>query len=363
MRLGFLLWGGSIGGAQTVTASLVRELRRRGHEASLLFVTDPHPLAQNLEESGIPYRTLGHPRGSRVLLHPRTLARAASELGPDGIVSPSPGYLPAALRFGGYRGRLVAVNHGRLLQLPALPPAARVLRRTDRAIGFWAPDQEVAVSDYLLERLRRERLHARRLVRIYNGIDHERYGSNGAESPRDGSFRIAWAGRMIPGKGVDDLLRAMALLVTEGDIRLVLAGDGPDRASLAALASSLDIAERVEFAGWLGDMPSFWRAADIAVVPSHQLVESFGMVALEAMACARPAIVSRNGGLPEVVDEGKTGELFEPGDVEGLVAAIRTYASDETKRHEHGLQAKERAARLFGIDRTAASYLELFEAT
>jgi glycosyltransferase involved in cell wall biosynthesis len=346
-----------------MTASLVRELRRRGHEASLLFVTDPHPLARELEEDGIPYRTLGHERGSRVLLHPRALARAASELGPDGIVSPSPGYLPAALRLGGYRGRLVAVNHGRLLQLPGLPPAARALRKADRASGFWAPDEEVAVSDYLLERLRRERLHARRLVRIYNGIDPERYGSNGAESPRDGSFRIAWAGRMIPGKGVDDLLRAQALLTKEGNVRLVLAGDGPDRASLADLASSLDLADRVEFAGWLRDMPSFWRAADVAVVPSHQFVESFGMVALEAMACARPAVVSRNGGLPEVVDEGKTGELFDPGDAQGLAATIRIYASDETKRREHGRQAEDRAARLFGIDRTADSYLELFEAS
>ena len=168
---------------------------------------------------------------------------------------------------------------------------------------------------------------------------------------------------MIPGKGVDDLLRALALLAKEGDVRLVLAGDGPDRASLADLVASLDLADRVEFAGWLRDMPSFWRAVDIAVVPSHQFVESFGMVALEAMACARPAIVSRNGGLPEVVQEGETGELFEPGDVRGLAAAIRTYASDETKRREHGRQAKDRAARLFGIDRTAASYLELFEPT
>ena len=287
-----------------MTASLVRELRRRGHEASLLFVTDSQPLARQLEKEGIPHRMLGHERGSRVLLHPRGLARAASELGPDGVVSPSPGYLPAALRLGGYRGPLVAVNHGRLLQLPKLPPGARVLRKADRASGFWAPDQEVAVSDYLLERLRRERLHARRLVRIYNGIDHERYGPNGAESPRGASFRVAWAGRMIPGKGIDDLLRALALLGKEGDVRLVLAGDGPDRASLADLASSLGLTERVEFVGWVRDMPAFLRAVDIAVVPSHQVVESFGMVALEAMASARPAIVSRNGGLPEVVDEG-----------------------------------------------------------
>jgi glycosyltransferase involved in cell wall biosynthesis len=250
-----------------------------------------------------------------------------------------------------------------LLQLPALPPAARALRKADRASGFWAPDEEVAVSDYLLERLRRERLHARRLVRIYNGIDHERYRSNGAESSRNGSFRIAWAGRMIPGKGVDDLLRALSLLANEGDVRLVLAGDGPDRALLADLASSLGVIDRVEFVGWVRDMAAFWRGVDIVVVPSHQFVESFGMVALEAMACARPAIVSRNGGLPEVVQEGETGELFEPGDVRGLAAAIRTYASDETKRSEHGRQAEDRAARLFGIDRTAASYLDLFEAT
>lgn len=360
MQIAVVLWSGGTGGTETFNASLCKELRSGGVDAGVVFVTTPHPLATRLDEDGIPYSALGLASGGRVVIHPRTLARAVRRLGRDGAITASPGYLPAALRIGGYRARLVAVNHGRLLQLPTLGRGERVKRRLDRLSGRWASDVEVAVSDFMLRRLERERFRASRLVRIYNGLDLSKYDADGVESLRLRSFRIAWAGRMIPGKGVDDLLRAVAALPHELGAQLRLAGDGPERASLEALARELGVGGRVEFAGWVDDVPSFWRAADVAVVPSHQFVESFGMAAVEAMACGRPVVVSRNGGLTEVVDAGKTGEVFAPGDVAALAAALGSYASDESRRRRHGRQARARSVKLFGIDRAADSYLELF---
>ena len=94
MRLALLLWSGSRGGAQAHTASLAVAMRRLGADARVLFVTSPGPLAAELDDLGVPWAALGHRRGRHVLLHPRGLARRAAELGPDGAVTPSPGYLP-----------------------------------------------------------------------------------------------------------------------------------------------------------------------------------------------------------------------------------------------------------------------------
>jgi glycosyltransferase involved in cell wall biosynthesis len=363
MQIALVLWNGGTGGAETFTASLCKELRSGGVDAGVVFVTTPHPLARRLEGDGIPYSSVGVARGAHVLVHPRTLARAVAHLGRDGAITASPGYLTAALRIGGYRARLVAVNHGRLLQLPTLPRRERAKRRLDRLSGRWATDVEVAVSDFMLRRLEQEPFHASRIVRIYNGLDLTKYDADGIGPLRRRAFRIAWAGRMIPGKGVDDLLRAFASLPKELDTRLRLAGDGPERLSLETLARELGVDGRVEFTGWSDDVPSFWRSADVAVIPSHQFVESFGMAAVEAMACGRPVVVSRNGGLTEVVDAGKTGEVFAPGDLEALAHALASYASDEPKRIEHGREARSRSVKLFGIDRAARSYLELFSAS
>jgi len=362
MQIAVVMWSGGIGGTETFSASLCREFRSEGIDAGVVFVTTPHPLDARLEQDGIPYLALGFPSGHRAVLRPRKLARAVRRLGRDGAITASPGYLPAVLRVGGYRARLVAMNHGRLLHLGTLGRRERITRRLDRFTGRWASDVEVAVSDFMLRRLEQEHFRARRLVRIYNGLDLSHYDSDGVESHRQRGFRIAWAGRMISGKGVDDLLHAVAALPQQIEARLLLAGEGPERSSLEALARELGLEGQVDFAGWVEDVPAFWRSADIAVVPSHEIVESFGMAAVEAMACGRPVVVSRNGGLTEVVDAGKTGEVFAPGDVKALATALSSYASDEARRRSHGESGRARCVDLFGIDRAASSYLELFSA-
>ncbi len=181
MQIAVVLWNGGTGGAETFTASLCKELRSAGVDAGMVFVTTPHPLAARLDEDGIPYSALGFASGRGIVLHPRTIANAVGRLGRDGAITVSPGYLTAALRIGGYRPRLVAVNHGHLLQLPNLPRLERAKRRVDMLSGRWASDVEVTVSDYMLRRLERERFRASRIVRIYNGLDLSKYDADSSE--------------------------------------------------------------------------------------------------------------------------------------------------------------------------------------
>ena len=110
MRLALVLWNGNLGGAETFSAALARQLRADGVDAGLVFVGSPEPLARELDD--VPHVTIGLGRGREVLLRPLALARATREVGPDGALVVSPGYLPATLRLGRYRGPIVVVNHG-----------------------------------------------------------------------------------------------------------------------------------------------------------------------------------------------------------------------------------------------------------
>ena len=110
-------------------------------------------------------------------------------------------------------------------------------------------------------------------------------------------------------------------------------------------------------------MPAFWRSVDVAVVPSNQWIESFGMVALEAMACARPVVATRNGALPSLIEDGHTGILVRPGAVDALAGALATYAADPALRDRHGRAGRRRCEEQYSIERTARLYLELVESS
>ena len=170
---------------------------------------------------------------------------------------------------------------------------------------------------------------------------------------------IGFAGRLIPGKGVDILLRACAELRTPASWRLDVAGDGPLRGSFETLADVLGIAHRVRFLGWVDNMPSFWTGCRIAVVPSYEWVESFGLVAIEAMASGLPVVASRRGGLAEVVADGVTGRLFEAGDSHQLAVALEAYLENQRLREQHGDAGRERCAARFDIDGCSAAFVSL----
>ncbi len=123
---------------------------------------------------------------------------------------------------------------------------------------------------------------------------------------------LLYVGRLERLKGVDILLRATAQLETRTDIKLLIvggSGNSPETERLKALATELRLGDKVQFVGSVPhtDLPTYYNAADVCVLPSHY--ESFGLAALEASACGRPVVASRVGGLPSVVLDGQTGYL------------------------------------------------------
>ena len=325
-------------------------LRLLGADARVLFVTSASRIGRELDAAGVPHSELGFGRGRAVLTHPRKLAGLAQELGPDGALLVSPGYLAAALRIGGYRGRIVSVLHD--VPQPNVTSRRRSLvKRLDFASGAWATDVEVAVSDFVLAAHGRR---ARRARVIHNGVDLERY----APVPTGDSTTpvVGWAGRIVEGKGLATLVAAVGRV----QVRLAIAGDGPQRSAVEARAREANVEELVSFEGWVDDMPAFWNRCALAAVPTDGLVESFGMTAVEAMACGLPVVASRAGALPELVDDGVTGRLVAPGDEASLAGALAELLEDPARLQAAGQASRRRCESHFDLRATAARYLELF---
>jgi len=361
LRIGFVVWSGLVGGAEVFTVDLAAAMCKQGTSSGVVVVArGDGPLIHRLEEAGIPRRSLGLSRGSHVLVHARRLADAAASFAADGVILQSDGYLAAALRAGGYGGKIVAVQHGPVMQRQWLPRSHRLLRQFDQLSGVWAIDALVAVSDVALS-VAREHHHPRRTLRVYNGVDLGRFRPSpprkrGADSP----MTVGIAGRLVKGKGADVLLESIRRM-SDGSVTALLAGDGPQRRSLEMLAKRLGIASRVAFVGIQSDMASFWRRCDLAVAPSHApLAESFGLAAVEAMASGLPIVASRNGALPEIIADARTGTIVPEADPVALAAALDAYAMNPQLRAEQGLNGRADCEHRFDINRCARAYLELF---
>ena len=176
---------------------------------------------------------------------------------------------------------------------------------------------------------------------IPNGVDPGRYRPR-ADWPADDGY-ILFVGRLVPQKGVITLIEAMAALLRRASARLVIAGDGLHELYLRRAARNLGCADRVTFAGWArGDeLVRLYQGAQFVVMPS--IYEPFGIVALEAMACARPVIASACDGLEEIIEDGVNGVLVPPGDHLRLAARMLDLLENPQLRAAIGMAARARA--------------------
>ena len=358
-ELALVLWDGELGGAELMYAHLAAAMRGLGEDARLVFVNYAGPLAGHLAAANVPFDVLGYERGHHVLRHPRRFAAAIACVGARGVLLPERSFLASALRLGGYAAPIVAVEHGTLL-LTGTTTLQKVIQGVNTVTAAWADDVEVGVSDFIVARMRRG-AHAARLQRIYNGVDPSRFTPAAAAPLKSGhELVVGFAGRLIRGKGTDDAIAAIGEACQRAALRLVIAGQGPEQQRLWSLARELNVGEQVDFRGLVSNMDQFWQECDIALFPSHQFIESFGMSALEAMACGIPVVATRNGAVPEVVIDGVTGTIVEPGDVDALADALVTYADAPELRRGHGEASRQRAAECFNIDDCARAYLRCF---
>jgi L-malate glycosyltransferase len=162
-----------------------------------------------------------------------------------------------------------------------------------------------------------------------------------------------------PVKRPVDCVEIFARVLKRTKARLVMVGDGSERSLAEHRARCLGVYEQCSFVGKQPKIVDYLSASDVLLLPSEQ--ESFGLAALEAMACEVPVIASRVGGLPEVVTDGETGFLSEVGDVEKMSADAVRLLADEELRREMGRRARESATSRYSTDLVIPQYINFYE--
>jgi glycosyltransferase involved in cell wall biosynthesis len=393
MRIAYLSASGRIGGAERVLLDLLASLRAAepGWEAHVVVAGDG-PLADEARALGAAVHLLPFPAalertgdagtGSGLALFLRLLAA-----GPAGAL-----WLarlrrllrrlrPGLVHSNGYKMHVAGAL--------ALPPGARLVwhahdylgsrRLMARALRRLAPRAAaaVAISRSVADDVRRVCGPALRVEVVHNAVDLARFSPEGPRAPLDAlagmppappsTVRVGLVATMGLWKGHEVFLRALARIPADTAVRgyvvggpiYATAGSEVDPDALRRTAAELGIAERVGFTGFVDDPAAAMRALDVVVHASTQ-PEPFGLVIAEAMACARPVIVSAAGGAGEIVEDGTDALAVPPGDVEALASAIRRLADDAGLRARLGAAGRARAERDFDRSRLAREIIPLY---
>ena len=162
---------------------------------------------------------------------------------------------------------------------------------------------------------------------------------------------VVWQGRLVRGKGLEYLIRAIHILRKNHELpmRLLLVGEGSIKERLASLAHKLGLDDSVEFMGWrpFEELPELICRGAIYAFPSF--FEGMPWAVLEAMACGRAVVASNIPGIKDIIDDGVNGILVKPGDIHSLADAIATLMEDEALRRRLGENARDKMLRYYDI--------------
>jgi N-acetyl-alpha-D-glucosaminyl L-malate synthase BshA len=221
--------------------------------------------------------------------------------------------------------------------------------------GIDESDGVTAISAYLRDRTREAFGITREIEVVRNFVNCDVYTRNPSHVERmrpryakPDEKLLVHLSNFRPVKRVTDVVEVFARVAAEMPARLMLIGDGPERSAAEHLAKKHKIADRIHFLGKQDNVHDILPLADLMVMPSE--MESFGLAALEAMACRVPSISTNVGGVPELIDDGLNGLLFEVGDIEGMSTSAIDLLSDPTR-----LETMSTAARRTAQDHFCAS--------
>jgi len=224
-------------------------------------------------------------------------------------------------------------------------------------------DRIVCVSDAVKKYLLGMGLPEKRLTRIYKGHDTRWY--SGLKKPSrselgipEDCFVVCFAGRIRPVKGCDVLLRAVEMLSAENNVMVLMVGEMADRRVERMLNDGV-LKDRVKYLGYRPDAAVVAGACDVFVMPSLKR-EGLPRAVIEAMAQGVPAIVSDAGGMPELVEDGKSGLIVKAGEARALADAIERMRSDPAFRKKCSIAARERIENHFNIRESIEQYAAMF---
>jgi N-acetyl-alpha-D-glucosaminyl L-malate synthase BshA len=230
--------------------------------------------------------------------------------------------------------------------------------------GIIQSDGVTAISHYL-KRATAETFKFDNIAVIPNFIcasDYQRHSVPAlrAELAPAGEPLLVHVSNFRPVKRVVDCVEILARVREKGvKARLVMVGDGSERTNAEHRARCLGVYEHCSFVGKQPNIVDYLSATDVLLLPSEQ--ESFGLAALEAMACEVPVIASRVGGIPEVVTDGENGCLSEVGDIQKMSADAARLLADEELRALMGRRARESAVSRYNTDLVIPQYIEFYE--
>jgi len=276
----------------------------------------------------------------------------------------------------------IVINHGtalgelktRFASLKSPRNAVRfILKDIPMVIeGYWddyqtfrKADKIVCVSGLLADNLSREYPFVKgKVVVIENGVDLKRF-ETGVSKPASRGFCLLYVGRIVEEKGIGGLLKALSIVRDEiKDISLYIVGGGKDLDKFKDMTKRLKITDVVNYVGEVGntEVVKYYKSSDVFVYPSLRQ-EGFPMVIAESMASGLPIIASRIGGIPNAIEDKKTGVLIEPGDIKNLVGAILLYYKNASLRETISQNAKRKAFEHYSQEAMVRSYLKAFENT
>ena len=364
MKVIHLISGGDTGGAKTHVHSLLQNLSR-GMDITLVCFRDG-PFAREAAELGIETRVCSGGFFSALREVRRMIAEEGFELvHTHGSRANLAG---AILRSTCGRPVVSTIHSDYRLDYMGRPLAAATYGVLN-VLALRRIKYHVGVSDAMRDLLISRRFPRETTFAIYNGLDfsrepkrHDRaaFCARVGANVAPGDIVVGAAARLDPVKDLATLVRGFAA-AREGhpELKLIIAGEGPERPALEALAEELGVRGAVTLAGWLDDMEEFYSALDINALSS--LSETFPYALTEGAAYRLPTVASAVGGIPRLIEDGKTGFLFAPGDWEKLGARLAQLASDPGLRERLGAAVHERAAREFSVEATCREQRAVYE--
>ena len=175
---------------------------------------------------------------------------------------------------------------------------------------------------------------------------------------RNGSLRLGFVGRLSPEKGLAFLVDAFGKLRTDQDIHLNIIGEGPEKANIRTKVKSLGLEDRVTFHGYVPDPETIYSMIDLLILPS--LTEGIPLTLLEGMSFGLPIIASDVGGIPEIVENNRSGLLVKAGSVDDLTEKMNLLIKDPDMRMRLGNGARERISSICDFDKWKETLLKVY---
>ena len=342
-----------LGSLEDWLCAFAEEAASRGHRLDLWSHRPVHEqVERRLADAGSVWFDVG-----QALMRPRVMrAKLASSYGVVHLNLFSPRSRATRVAWAAWPCRLVYVDH--LSDMLGRRDKAPLIKRVVNRLIMARMGAVVAVSNYLRGRApARFGVPLERVRTIYNGVNLCRFPPRAATRVQKQGLRIVAVAHLIKDKGIDILVRAIAADRCRPWL-LDIVGEGPELPTLQALVAQMHLTPRVRFLGRRSDVPECLAIADVFVHPAIW-GEAFGLTVTEGMAAGCAVVASSVGAIPEIVEDGRSGLLVAPGNVEELTVALARLWDDPALRADLGFGARQRVEQRFSLEQTVAAHLDV----